>query len=395
MIYLDYHATTPCDPLVVEAMLPWLSEKFANPHSDSHAAGREAGDAMSQAIDSIAGAIHAPASSMLITSGATESINLAMRGVMTHPRNRRNHMVVCSTEHPAVLDVASDLQRSGVDVTHVGVHPHASDAPGTIDLDALADAVTPDTALVNVMWVNNEMGAIHPIAEVTRIAHAANALVHCDATQALGRLPVDVAGMGIDLLSASAHKFYGPKGIGFLVAGGSDRRVRLRPQIVGGGQQQGLRSGTMNPAGTIAMATAVRLATAAAEPDSDESVRIAKLRNQLWDHLKESIDGLECNGPPLADESARVRGNLNLHLADIEGETWMAATPGVAFSSGSACSSVNAGASHVLLALGLSESQARRSVRFGIGRFSTASEIESAANQLIAAYRRFQKSGAF
>lgn len=393
MIYLDYHATTPCDPQVVAAMLPWLSQHFANPHSQSHAAGRHVGEAMMRAIDSMAGALGASAGSLLITSGATESINLAMRGVMTHPRNRRNQMVVCSSEHPAVVDVAADLQRTGIDVTHVGVHPQGSDgdpAVGTIDLEALARAVTPETALVNVMLVNNETGIIHPIAEVAQIAHAAGALVHCDVTQAIGRIPINVAAMGLDLVSASAHKFYGPKGIGFLVAGGGERRVRLRPQITGGGQQQGLRNGTMNSAGIIAMDTALQLATAAAEPQSDESTRIAGLRNQLWQMLSSSISGLELNGPPLSDETARVRGNLNLHLREIEGETWMAAAPGVAFSSGSACSSVNPGASHVLLAMGLSESQARRSVRFGVGRFTTGAEIESAGNQLIAAFERFQ-----
>ncbi|TWT64558.1 cysteine desulfurase family protein [Allorhodopirellula solitaria] len=393
MIYLDYHATTPCDRRVVEAMLPWLSDSFANPHSDSHAAGRQVAEAMNGAIESIAGAIGAPASSLLMTSGATESINLAMRGVMTHPRNRRNHMVVCSTEHPAVLDVASDLQRSGVEVSHVRVHPQQSGgeaAPGTIDLDALAAAITPDTALVNMMLVNNEIGAIHPIREVVRIAHAADALVHCDATQAIGRIPLDVAEMGLDLVSASAHKFYGPKGVGFLVAGGGERRVRLRPQIVGGGQQQGLRSGTMNPAGIIAMATALSLAKTSADPHGGESARIETLRNQLWDILRGSIDGLEINGPPLSDRSSRVSGNLNFHLREVEGETWMAAAPGVAFSSGSACSSSDPVASHVLLAMGLSESQARRSVRMGIGRMTTSDEIELAGRELIDALQRLR-----
>lgn len=396
MIYLDYHATTPCDPRVVEAMLPWLSQYFANPHSDSHAAGRHANEAIMQATDSMAHLLHAPSESLLITSGATESINLAMRGVMTHPRNRRNHMVVCSTEHPAVLDVSADLQRSGVNVTHVRVHSQdvsGEFAAGTVDLDALANAVTSDTALVNVMLVNNETGVINPIAEVAQIAHAAGALLHCDATQAIGRIPVNVAAMGMDLLSASAHKFYGPKGIGLLIAGGGERRVRLRPQIVGGGQQQGLRSGTMNTAGVIAMDTAMQLATAAAEPASEESTRIAGLRNQLWRILSSTIAGIELNGPPLASDLVRVRGNLNLHLREIEGETWMAATPGVAFSSGSACSSVNPVASHVLLAMGLSESQARRSVRFGIGRFTTNEEIEVAGNQLMATFKRFQETG--
>ncbi|WP_044254970.1 cysteine desulfurase family protein [Rhodopirellula sp. SWK7] len=385
MIYLDHHATTPCDPRVVEAMLPWLTERFANPHSDSHAAGREAADAIAEAVQTIATTINAPASSMLITSGATESINLAMRGVMTHPRNRRNQMVVCTTEHPAVIDVATDLQRSGIEVSYVRVHPQSSGdgaAAGTIDLDALADAVTDQTALVNVMIANNEMGAIHPIAEVARITHEAGALLHCDATQAVGRIPVDVDSLGIDLLSASAHKFYGPKGIGFLVAGGTSRRVRLRPQIVGGGQQQGLRSGTMNPAGVIAMATAIGLGL-------EDGPRIASLRDRLWETLRGEIDGIELNGPPLTDPSVRLAGNLNFRLLSVEGETWMAATPGVAFSSGSACSSANPSASHVLLAMGLSESEARRSVRFGVGRFTTEQLIDDACEQLVTAYRRF------
>ncbi|MFG0288470.1 MAG: cysteine desulfurase family protein [Rhodopirellula sp. JB044] len=384
-IYLDHHATTPCDRRVVDAMLPWLTERFANPHSDSHAAGREAAEAMNAAMETIASTIHAPASSLLITSGATESINLAMRGVMTHPRNRRNHMVVCTTEHPAVIDVATDLQRSGVEVSYVPVHAQSSsDAslPGTIDLDALKDAVTDQTALVNVMIANNEMGAIHPIAEVARIVHDAGALLHCDATQAIGRMPVNVAELGIDLLSASAHKFYGPKGIGFLVAGGTDRRVRLRPQIVGGGQQQGLRSGTMNPAGIIAMATAIGLG-------DDDGPRIASLRDRLWERLRGSIAGLQINGPNLSEPASRLSGNLNFRLDHVEGETWMAATPGVAFSSGSACSSANPSASHVLLAMGLSESEARRSVRFGVGRFTTPEQIDEACEQLVAAFRRF------
>jgi cysteine desulfurase len=391
MIYLDNHATTPCDPAVVQAMLPWLTEFYANPHSVSHAAGRQAAEAMDEAMHSMAASLSAPASSLLVTSGATESINLAMRGVMTHPRNRRTHMVVCQTEHPAVLDVAADLQRTGISVSHVGVHPHGrSDQPvGTIDLDALADAITPETALVNVMLANNEIGAIHPIAEVARIVHEAGALLHCDATQAIGRVALDVAALGIDLLSASAHKFYGPKGIGLLIAGGSEQRVRLRPQIVGGGQQQGLRSGTMNPAGVIAIATAMQLSMIAADPYSEETTRIAALRDQLWQTLSSEIDGIELNGPDLSDRTLRLPGNLNFHLREIEGETWMAATPEVAFSSGSACSSVDPSASHVLLAIGRSESEARRSVRFGLGRFTTPADIQHACEQLIAAYQRF------
>lgn len=386
MIYLDYNATTPCDERVVQAMLPWLTERFANPHSDSHSLGREAGEALHDAIGLIANRIGCHPESLVMTSGATESINLAMRGVMTHPRNRRRRMVVVRTEHPAVIDVAEDLRRDDVDVVWID-----TDRNGTLDLPQLRNAVDDQTALVNVMIANNEIGTIAPIAEVAEITHAAGALLHCDATQAIGRLPIDAAEMDIDLLSASAHKFYGPKAIGFLVAGNGNRRVRLRPQIIGGGQQRGLRSGTMNPAGVIAMAKAVEIAN---EDRDVEMARIASLGNRLWSRLTDSIDGLRLNGPDLnspVSKSTRLPGNLNFRSPGIEGQTWMMATPGVAFSSGSACSSVEAAPSHVLTAIGLSESEARRSVRFGIGRFTTQSEIDQAADQLIASYTHLMK----
>ncbi|TWT96555.1 cysteine desulfurase family protein [Neorhodopirellula pilleata] len=386
MIYLDNHATTPCDPRVVEAMLPYLTDHFANPHSDSHEAGRAAADALAEAIDQIAGLINAPAESVLITSGATESINLAMRGVATHPRNRRNKMIVAATEHPAVLDVAADLRQTGVEVVVIG-----TDRQGRIDPNELADRIDEQTSLVNVMLANNEMGAIASIREIAPIVHDAGALLHCDATQAVGRIPVDVRAMDIDLLSASAHKFYGPKGVGFLIVGNGQRRVRLRPQIIGGGQQRGLRSGTMNPAGVVAMAKAMELAD---QSRTSDSVRIASLRNRLWDQLSDAIDGLEINGPELGDggdHNERLPGNLNFRLQHVEGESWMAATPSVAFSSGSACSSADPTPSHVLTAIGLSESEARRSVRFGIGRFTTQAGIDEATELLIAAHQRLHQ----
>jgi len=386
MIYLDNHATTPCDPRVVEAMLPYLTDQFANPHSDSHEAGRAAADALEGAIDRIATLIHAPAESLLITSGATESINLAMRGVLTHPRQRRLKMIVAATEHPAVLDVAADLRQTGVQVQVIG-----TDRTGRIDLNELADCVDEQTSLVNVMLANNEMGAITSMQPIARIVHDAGALLHCDATQAVGRIPVDVLETDIDLLSASAHKFYGPKGVGFLVAGNGRRRVRLRPQIVGGGQQHGLRSGTMNPAGVIAMAKALELAD---QSRASDSVQIASLRNRLWTQLNDAIEGLSINGPELGrggDDDERLPGNLNFRLQHVEGESWMAATPAVAFSSGSACSSADPTPSHVLTAIGLSESEARRSVRFGIGRLTTQSGIDEAAELLIAAHQRLHQ----
>lgn len=404
MIYLDCHATTPCDHRVVEAMLPWLTQSFGNPHSDSHPMGREAAEAIEQSLDAMSRRLGVARDALLVTSGATESNNLALRGVMGHPRCRRPKLVTCTTEHPAVLDVVDDLQgqplqgRDGsgrrIEVVRVGVHPNGHPAAGQIDLDQLAEAVDENTMLVSVMWANNETGVVQPIQEVAELVHRAGALLHCDATQAIGRLPVDVRAADVDLLSGSAHKFYGPKGVGFLVAGNGNRRVRLRPQIVGGGQQRGLRSGTMNPAGVVAMAKAMELAC---DEMSTTAERLWGLRQQLWADLCEGIGDLRLNGPawpeamPTPDAVSqlhRLPGNLNFQLPDFEGESWMAAASEVAFSSGSACSSTDATPSHVLLAMGLTESQARRSVRFGLGRMLTADELRRATEWLLAAADR-------
>ncbi len=259
MIYLDNHATTRCDPRVVEAMLPWFSEHYGNPHSGGHEAGRRAGDAVDAAVTELASLVNAPPDAVVMTSGATESNNLAIRGVCTHPRQKRRHVVTVTTEHPAVLDVCMQLQDEGFRVTQLPVLQRGDPKAGVVDLDALADAVDDDTALVSVMWANNEVGAIAPMSEIAEICHAKGALLHSDATQAVGRIPVDLRQVDVDLISATAHKFYGPKGAGFLVVGNGARRVRIKPQIIGGGQQHNLRSGTMNPAGVIGITTALRL----------------------------------------------------------------------------------------------------------------------------------------
>jgi cysteine desulfurase len=384
MIYLDNHASTRCDPRVVEAMLPWLAEHFGNPHSDSHSYGRESGEVIAQSVAELASMLGAAAESIVITSGATESNNLAIRGVCTHPRQKRRHIVTATTEHPAVLDVVTELEQEGFRVTRVGVRPAGDPAAGVIDLDQLADAVDDDTALVSIMWANNEIGAIAPMNAVAEICHARGALLHSDATQAVGRMPVDVQAVDVDLISATAHKFYGPKGTGLLVVGNGNRRVRLKPQIVGGGQQRNLRSGTMNPAGTVGLTTALGLCL---DDMSGQQSRVGQLRDDLYRQLCDAIDGIEPNGPSLSGHD-RLPGNLNLVLPGVEGSAWMTATPAVAFSSGSACSSVEAKPSHVLTALGLSESEARRSVRFGVGRFNTADEINDASKQLIDSYQR-------
>jgi cysteine desulfurase len=387
VIYLDHHATTPCDRRVVERMLPFLTERFGNPHSTSHALGREAAEAMQSAIAAMAAELGTDPDAILITSGATESNNLAIDGICRHPRQKRRHVVTTTIEHPAVLDVVDRLEKDGFRVTRVPVHPQGQPLAGQVDLDALAAAVDEDTALVSVHWANNEIGVIQPMAEIATIVHRAGALFHSDATQAVGRLPVDLNRVDVDLISASAHKFYGPKGVGLLtIHGGLERRrVRLKPLLVGGGQQRNLRSGTMAPANVVACAEALRLAGEERATTIDQTLQ---LRERLWKRLREGISGLELNGPEM-DLERRLPGNLNLTLPAIEGEAWMSACPDVAFSSGSACSSVEAKPSHVLLGLGLDESTARRSVRFGVGKFNTAEEIDRAAEILVRGYHRF------
>lgn len=388
MIYLDHHATTPVDPRVVEAMLPWMTTHFGNPHSHTHAVGRHAAAACDEAVESIATAIGATGDSILVTSGATESNNLAIDGVMRHPRQKRRHIITAATEHPAVLDPIARLEREGFRVTILPVRPQDDHRCGMVDPQTLRDAIDDDTALVSIMWANNEIGTLQPIGRLAEITHSAGALFHTDATQALGRIAVDVDLADVDLMSGSAHKFYGPKGVGFLFIGAKRRRVRLRPIFEGGGQQRGLRSGTVNSVGLIGMAEALRICTAEM---SAQSPRIKILRDSLWQSLSHEFPGIELNGPSL-DPEIRLNENLNVSMRDIEGETLMAAAPELAISSGAACSSVDPRPSHVLTAIGLSESRARRSLRFGLGRGTTADEISAAVEMLVAGYRRLTAS---
>jgi cysteine desulfurase len=388
MIYLDHHATTPVDPAVVEAMLPWFATHFGNPHSVSHGVGRFAATACAESLESIAGQLGTSADHLLITSGATESNNLAIDGVMRHPRQRRRHIITASTEHPAVLDPVLRLQKDGFRVTILPVLPQGNDLCGQVAIESLTDALDDDTALVSIMWANNEIGTIQPMRRIAEAVHAVGAVLHSDATQAVGRLPIDLHATGIDLLSASAHKFYGPKGVG-LLAIGQHQRVRLRPLFEGGGQQHGLRSGTLNVPGLIGMAEALRVCAASLDVDNK---RQANLRSDLWSKLKGSFHDIELNGPAFElrndAESIRLANNLNVAFADVEGETMMAAASELAVSSGSACSSVDPKPSHVLTAIGLSESRARRSLRFGLGRFNTPQEIDFAVEMLRNAYGR-------
>ncbi len=388
MLYLDHHSTTPCDRRVVEAMLPWFTEQFGNPHSHTHAAGRTVAAACDAAAEQISNGLGTTADSLIITSGATESNNLAIDGVMRHPRQKRRHLITVTSEHPAVLEPAARLQRDGFRVTFLPVLPQQHERCGQIDLEQLASVLDDDTALVSVMWANNEIGVVQPIAAIAAMVHRAGALFHTDATQAVGRLAIDIGQHDIDLLSASAHKFYGPKGIG-LLALGSQRRVRLMPSIVGGGQQRGLRSGTLNAPGVIGMATALQISLAEREP---EQRRLRGLRDRLWSDLQAAFPTIELNGPALETDATepqlRLVENLNVSLTDVEGESLMAAASELAISSGAACSSVDPRPSHVLTAIGLSESRARRSLRFGLGRGTTAQEIDTAVAMLVEGHRR-------
>lgn len=386
LIYLDNHATTRCDDRVVEAMLPLLLENYGNVHSTSHAFGRAAAAAYDEALDSLAASLGCVPDELVITSGATEANNLALIGFCTHPRQRRRHVITVGTEHPSVLDPVARLEAAGFRITRLPVIAQGGREAGRIDLDALTAAIDDDTAIVSVMAAQNEIGVLQPLPEIAEVCHRHGAVLHSDAAQALGRVAVDVDHLGVDLLSGSAHKFYAPKGVGLLYVRRRERRVRLRPLIDGGGQQGGLRSGTLNTAGAVAMAVALRLAVDAIP---DETVRLARLADRLWLRLSEHIAGLRINGPATT-EGLRLPGNLNLCFPDVEGEALMAAAETVAVSSGSACSSVDPRPSHVLLELGLSESEARRSVRFGIGRFNTEQQIDRAADALADAHQRLR-----
>ncbi|MEM6688879.1 MAG: cysteine desulfurase family protein [Planctomycetota bacterium] len=388
-IFLDHHSTTPCDELVIEAMLPWMREHFGNPHS-SHAAGRQAADAIQHALQCVASLLNCNADQVVLTSGATESIAMALAGVMRHPRQKKQTLLIGATEHPATLDIAETLGRDGYNIKRVRVHQSDSPMAGTIDLDALESSIDDDTALVSLMAANNEMGAIHPLDAVSKLCRDRGVLLHCDATQAIGRIGFDLAATPIDLVSFSAHKFYGPMGVGGLIVGAAGRRVRLRPLIVGGGQQQGRRGGTVAVPLVVGLGRAAQLADQRQELSQSE---IHRLRDRLWSGLSSGMDGLTINGPPLGGQD-RLPGNLNVKLPLVEGEALLSAIGDeVAFSTGSACSSTEGKPSHALLAMGLSEAEARQSIRLGIGRDTTYEEIESATKQLIAGWQKLSLRG--
>jgi cysteine desulfurase len=372
-IYLDHHATTPLDPAVVAGMLPYLTEKFGNPSSRQHAFGQEAHAAVEEARTQLAGLIGAEPGDIVFTSGATESDNLAVRGAARAAGARGRHLVTTAIEHPAVLEPARTIEREGFEVTVVGVGPD-----GIVATDDVARALRPDTVLVSVMAANNEVGTVQPLAEIGRLCGERGILFHTDAVQAVGRMPVRVDEWGTDLVSISAHKMYGPKGVGALYVRRSRRpRIRLQPQAEGGGQEKGLRSGTLNVPGIVGLGEAARLAAAALA--GGEPARIAALRDHLLAGLRRLLDGVEVNG----SMEHRLPGNLHLSIARAEAETLILSLGGrIAISSGAACAEAGGKGSHVLRALGLSDERIYTALRFGIGRFNDASEIDDAAEAL-------------
>jgi cysteine desulfurase len=379
MIYLDNHATTPVDPDVLAAMLPYFTQHFGNAASRNHAFGWAAEEAVEIARQQVASLLNAIPKEIVFTSGATESINLAIKGVVGMYADKGRHVVTVATEHKATLDTCKAVEAQGAEVTVLGV-----DRFGMLDLDELKAALRPDTVLLSVMHANNEIGTIHDIAAIGAIAKAAGVLFHVDAAQTVGKLPIDVNAMGIDLLSISAHKLYGPKGVGALYVRRKAPRVRLEPQMHGGGQERGMRAGTLNVPGIVGLGKACEIA---ARTMADETARIAALRDKLYRGLSERIAGVTLNGHP----TKRLPGNLHVVLEAVEGESLMMSLKTIAVSSGSACTSASLEPSHVLTAIGLSNDMAHTSIRFGIGRFNTEADIDAAISAVTEQVERLRQ----
>ena len=378
-LYLDYQATTPVDPRVLEAMLPFFTEHFANPHSVEHAAGRFVADAMEAARDEVAKLINADPREIVFTSGATESNNLALKGAV-HFRRRhegRDGLVTVTTEHKCVLESAEALKREGVRVTLVPVGPD-----GLVDLAALELAIDDRTAVVSVMAVNNEIGVVQPLAEIARLAHAKGAWLHSDAAQAVGKIGFDVRALDLDLVSISGHKMYGPKGIGALFVRRRPR-VRLEPLFDGGGQERALRSGTLPAPLVVGLG---RAAAIAREELVAERARLWSLHRRLKQRLQSEIRGIVFNGAA----EQRIPGNLNITLPGVDAQALLKALPELALSTGSACTSTEIEPSHVLTALGLGQAEAGATLRIGFGRFTTEADVDFAAERLVAAQRQLR-----
>ncbi len=378
-IYLDNHSTTPADPRVVEAMLPYFTEKFGNAASRNHAFGWEAEEAVDKARKQIAHLIHADAKELVFTSGATESDNLAIKGVVEMYREKGDHIITSTTEHRAVLDPCKALEKKGVKVTYLAV-----DKTGMVNPEDVRNAITEKTILITIMMANNEIGTINPVKEIGKIAKEKGILFHCDATQGVGKIPVDVQDMGIDLMSFTAHKIYGPKGVGALYVRKKAPRVRVAPMMDGGGHERGMRSGTLPVPLIVGFGKACELCE---KEMASESVRLAALRDRLHESITKSLDEVYLNGHP----TLRLPNNLNLSFAYVEGESLLMGVKEIALSSGSACTSATLEPSYVLRALGVGSDLAHSSIRFGLGRFSTEEEVDYTAKRIVEVVNRLRE----
>jgi len=378
-IYMDYHATTPVDPRVVEAMMPYFTEHFGNAASRNHPFGWEAEEAVETARKQIADLIGANAKEIVFTSGATESDNLAIKGVAEMYREKGNHIITCVTEHKAIIDTCKRLEKDGYRVTYLPVRKD-----GRISLDELKAAISDKTILITIMTANNEIGVIQPIAEIGAIAKEKGVLFHTDAVQAVGKIPFNVNELKVDLASLSAHKMYGPKGVGALYVRRRNPRVLLSAIIDGGGHERGMRSGTLNVTGIVGFGKAAELCKQEMAADSE---RLRRLRDRLNDRLHKGLDEIYING----SIEHRLPHNLNISFAYVEGESLLMGINDVAVSSGSACTSATLEPSYVLKALGVGEDLAHTSIRFGIGRFNTEEEVDYVVNRIVEVVSRLRE----
>lgn len=378
-IYLDYHATTPVDPRVLEAMLPYFTERFGNPASKGHAFGWRAQEAVETARGHVASLISASSKEIVFTSGATESNNLAIKGVACALKGQGDHVITVVTEHKSVLDSCARLEREGWKVTRLPVEPD-----GFVNLDVLRASLTDGTVLVSVMAANNEIGVLQPLADIAAIVHERGALLHTDAAQAFGKVPIDVAASGVDLLSLTAHKCYGPKGTGALYLRRQRPRLPIECQIDGGGHEGGLRSGTLNVPGIVGLGACAEIAKRTLP---EESVRLAGLRDRLLEGLRAGLDGIRVNG----SLERRLPHNLHVSFDGIEGEALLMALGDIAVSTGSACSSGSGAPSHVLQGIGAVADRAGASIRFGLGRWTTDADIDAALERVVTVVRSLRE----
>jgi cysteine desulfurase len=378
-IYMDNHATTPMDPRVLEEMLPYFMEKFGNAASRNHSFGWAAEEGVETARERIAKLVGATTKEIIVTSGATESDNLAIKGVAEMYREKGNHIITAVTEHKAVLDTCKRLEKYGYRVTYMPVQKD-----GLIDLDDLKRAMDDKTILVTIMYANNEIGVIQPVVEIGKLCHERGVIFHTDATQAIGKVPVDVVKQNIDLASISGHKMYGPKGVGALYVRRKNPRVQVSAIIDGGGHERGMRSGTLNVPSIVGLGKACAIAQ---EEMPQESCRLAGLRNRLRDRIMGKLDEVYING----SMDHRLPGNLNISFAYVEGESLLMGINDIAVSSGSACTSATLEPSYVLKALGTGDDLAHSSIRFGIGRFNTEAEVDYVADRVIETVERLRE----